>query len=91
MRKNVLKLAVLITCLSSTFVMYSQDLEQNSTMFDINVLVTSTDPGTDTGISSIPLESDDTPGAPVDDWLLPFVVISAIVGYCSLRKRISTI
>lgn len=89
MRKNVLKLAVLITCLSSTFVMYSQELEQNSTMFDMDVLVTSTGPGVDTGTST-PLESADIPGAPVDDWILPFMVIVAIVGYCSLRKRIHT-
>jgi hypothetical protein len=51
--------------------------------------ITSTVPGSDTG--GIALESDDTPGAPVDDWIFPFVVISVIVGYCTLRKRIDTI
>ncbi len=90
MRKYVLKLVVLITCLSSTFVMYSQELEENSIMFNTGVLITSADPGVDTG-TSIPLESADIPGAPVDDWILPFVTIVAIVGYCSLRKKIITI
>jgi hypothetical protein len=90
MRKYVLKSAILLSCLCSTLVMYSQELEENSTLFDMDILVTSTDPGTDTGIGGIPLESDDTPGAPVDDWILPFIVISSIIGYYSLRKRIST-
>ena len=90
MRKYIFKLILLITCLSSTFVMYSQELEENSTLFDTGVLITSADPGTDTGIGGIPLESGDPPGAPVDDWILPFIVISAIIGYYSLRKRINT-
>lgn len=89
MRKYVLKLVILLTCLFSTFVTYSQELEGNSTMFDTGVLIMSTDPGSDTG--GIALESGDTPGAPVDDWILSFVVISAITGYCSLRKRMKTI
>jgi hypothetical protein len=52
-------------------------------------LIRNTDPGTDTG-GVIPLESVDTPGAPLDDWILSFIVISAIIGYYGLRKRIST-
>jgi hypothetical protein len=89
MRKYVLKLTILIIYLSSTFVMCSQELEENSTLFEMGKLITSTDPGTDTG-GVIPLESGDTPGAPLDDWILSFIVISAIIGYYGLRKRIST-
>lgn len=89
MKKYNFKLTIFIACLFSTFAMYSQELEENSTLFEMGVLITSSSPGTDTG-GGIPLESDDVPGVPVDDWILPFIVISAIVGYYSLRKRIST-
>jgi hypothetical protein len=53
-------------------------------------LITSTDPGTDTG-GVIPLESGDAPGAPVDDWILPFVFISAIAGYYRVRKKMDKV
>ena len=87
MRKYVLKLTILIIYLSSTFVMCSQELEENSTLFEMGKLITSTDPGTDTG-GVIPLESGDAPGAPVDDWILPFVFISAIISVFVIRLNI---
>ncbi|MEC5164606.1 hypothetical protein RCH18_000325 [Flavobacterium sp. PL11] len=33
--------------------------------------------------------SGTTPAAPVDDWILPFVLVSAAVGYYAIRKKYS--
>jgi hypothetical protein len=34
------------------------------------------------------LEGADVPGAPVDDWIIPFIIVSFVLGYSLIRKRI---
>ncbi len=33
----------------------------------------------------------DVPGAPLTDWLLPFVILSLLVGYFYIRKKSRTV
>lgn len=37
-----------------------------------------------------PPSSTDVPGAPITDWILPFVFFSLIVGYFCVRKKSRT-
>ena len=42
-------------------------------------------PGNNDGFGG--LEGGDAPAAPVDDWIIPFIVLSSIVGYYLIRKK----
>jgi hypothetical protein len=58
----------------------SLDISSN---FGSSLFTAATDPG-------LPGNSDnvtDVPGAPVDDWALPFALLSLILGYFYFRKR----
>ncbi len=39
--------------------------------------------------TTFPDNVEDVPGAPVDDWILPFVLVSLVVGYFYIRKKIT--
>ena len=36
-----------------------------------------------------PDNTEDVPGAPIDDWIIPFIVLSSICGYYLLKKKIN--
>ena len=48
-------------------------------------------PGDENPIGNLKKDDDDAtpPGVPVDDWIIPFVLLSTAVGYYAYRKKVS--
>ena len=47
------------------------------------------DNNTDGNLTGDGDSSGTTPAAPIDDWILPFVLVGAAVGYYAIRKKYS--
>ncbi len=100
LKKVTVKLFFIMALLTSVFA-NAQDEVVNNDIYNQTIfgddLTSSTDFGNTMDVSKLggdilattPFSDDvtDVPGAPVDDWAFPFVLLSLILGYFYFRRR----